>query len=393
MYAASKAAVFAWAMGITHHEHGVQNVQMIGNVALMRGMLGRPHAGLLPIRGHSNVQGIGSMGVAPRLKAEVFSRLEKRFHVTLPRTPGLDTIASMVRAEAGGMRVAFCVGGNLFGSNPDAAFANRALRNVDLVVYLSTTLNTGHACGLGKETIVLPVLARDEERQSTTQESMFNYVRISDGGPARYEGPRSEVEVVAHLGRRVFGDACPLDWRAMEEHGTIREAIAAIVPGYEGMSAANEEKREFYISGRTFHEPQFKTPSGRARFHTFPLPSLREDPGEFRLMTLRSEGQFNTVVYEEEDVYRGQERRDVILMNRADRVDLGLQVDQRVSVRSSAGAMHRLLVRDADIHPGNVAMYYPEANILVPRLTDPQSGTPSFKNIPVTIVPEPLQIS
>lgn len=388
MYGDAKATVFAWAMGITHHEHGVENVQMIGNVALMRGMLGRPHAGLLPIRGHSNVQGVGSMGVAPWLKKEVFERLERHFGVPMPGAPGLDTMASMVQAEAGAMKVAICVGGNLFGSNPDAAFARRALRNLDLVVYLSTTLNTGHASGLGRETVVLPVLARDEERQATTQESMFNYVRVSDGGPARHAGPRSEVEVVAQLGNRVFGEKSPIDWRAMEEHGNIRAAIAAIIPGYEAMEHVEGSKREFQIAGRTFHEPAFSTPSRRARFHVFPLPELKGGPGEFRLMTLRSEGQFNTVVYEEEDVYRGQERRDVIMMNPADRRSLGLVEDQLVSVRTSAGVMRMIRVRDLDIRRGNVAMYYPEANLLVPRVTDPRSGTPSFKNVPVTLVPE-----
>jgi molybdopterin-dependent oxidoreductase alpha subunit len=386
MYAQSTGAVFAWAMGVTHHEHGVHNIQAIANLALMRGMLGKPNAGLLPIRGHSNVQGIGSMGVAPKLREEVYRRLEEHFGVTLPTTPGLDTMASMVRASEGKVRFAWCLGGNLYGSNPDAHFASRALRGIDTVVYLNTTLNTGHAHGLGKETIILPVLARDEERQATTQESMFNYVRVSDGGPARHAALRSEVEVIARVAHEVLNGAAPIDWNAMEHHGRIREAIAAVIPGYEAIGEVETTKKEFYIAGRTFHAPTFKTPTGRAAFHAVPIPPLKgEDAGALRLMTIRSEGQFNTVVYEEEDVYRGQERRDVILMHASDRARLGLALDQLVTVRSVTGVLHNIRVRDAAIHPGNAAMYYPEANVLVPRTIDPKSGTPAFKSVTVTI--------
>ncbi|MBM3289874.1 MAG: FdhF/YdeP family oxidoreductase, partial [Candidatus Hydrogenedentes bacterium] len=386
VYAASRGAVFAWAMGVTHHAHGVQNVQAIGNVALMRGMLGREHAGLLPIRGHSNVQGIGSMGVTPKLGAAVMKKLEERYGVSVPAKPGLDTMGSMVQAAQGNVRVAFCIGGNLYGSNPDANFAADAMGKIDLVVYMNTTLNTGHAMGLGKETIVLPVLARDEERQSTTQESMFNYVRLSDGGPARHDGPRSEVEVVAGTAARVFGESSPVEWKKMEEHNAIRSAIAAIVPGYSEIETIGGTKHEFQIDGRTFHAPKFRTPSGKAVFHTFPLPALKASGnGTLRLMTLRSEGQFNTVVYEDEDLYRGQERRDVILLNRADMDALGVKENGHVTVRSTCGALHHVIVRAFDIRAGNAAMYYPEANVLVPRDIDPISKTPAFKSIEVRI--------
>ena len=392
-YAASKGAVFAWAMGVTHHKHGVENVQAIGNLALMRGMLGRKNAGLLPIRGHSNVQGIGSMGVTPKLKAEVFKKLEERFNVSLPTKPGQDTMGSMIDASQGKVRVAFCIGGNLYGSNPDANFAAEAMSKIDLVVYMNTTLNTGHAMGLGKETIILPVLARDEEKQSTTQESMFNYVRLSDGGPARLEGPRSEVEVVAGIAKRVFGESSPVDWQKMEEHNAIREAIAAIIPGYEEIEKISETKHEFQLDGRTFHAPKFNTPTGKAQFHTFPIPQLiGNGSGSFRLMTLRSEGQFNTVVYEDHDYYRGQERRDVILLNKSDIEKLGVKENDTVIVRSRCGALSNVIVRAFDIRAGNAAMYYPEANVIVPRDIDPKSKTPAFKSIAIHIEAEaPVQ--
>jgi molybdopterin-dependent oxidoreductase alpha subunit len=384
-YLAAKNVVFAWTMGVTHHEHGVATVQTLANVAMLRGMVGRPAAGLMPIRGHSNVQGIGSVGVTPALKDAVFERLQNHFGIKLPTAPGLDTMACMRAAEAGNVDVAVCLGGNLYGSNPDSTWAEKAMGRIGMVAYLSTTLNTGHAWGRGKETLILPVLARDEEPEPTTQESMFSYVRLSDGGIKRLDGPRSEVSVLADLAGRVLGDAGPVDWSAMRRHHRIREAISAVVPGYERLQFIDKTKEEFQIPGRTLRTPVFPTKSGKARFIAHPIPALKGDPGELRLMTVRSEGQFNTVVYEDQDIYRAQERRDVILMAADDITARGLKVDQKVRVSSSAGVMDNILVREWDIRPGNCLMYYPEANVLVPTGTDPLSKTPAFKCVPVTV--------
>ncbi|MFQ5424717.1 MAG: FdhF/YdeP family oxidoreductase [Phycisphaerae bacterium] len=385
LYAASETAIFGWTMGITHHRHGTDNVRMIANVALMRGMVGRPRAGLLPIRGHSNVQGVGSVGVTPALKAAVFDRLQDRFGVSLPAEPGMDTLSCMEAMAAGRIRNAWCLGGNLLGANPDATYAEAAFGGVESVVYFSTTLNTGHVLGRGRETLILPCRVRDEEAQPTTQESMFNYVRFSEGGPARLDGPRGEVEIIARLARGVLGDDGPVDWRAMARHRDIRQAIGAIIPGYAALGRIDATRKEFQIDGRTFHEPRFRTPSGRARFHVTPIPKREHPAGSLRLMTVRSEGQFNTVVYEEEDLYRGQDRRDVILMNADDIARLGLRADEPVTVRSEAGEMRGIRVRPFAIRAGNAAMYFPEANVLVPRTADPETRTPAFKAVDVTV--------
>lgn len=412
LYAASRAAIFGWTMGITHHVHGTENVRAIVNLALLRGMLGRPHAGLLPIRGHSNVQGVGSVGVVPKLNSYTLGKLEALLGLSLPRTPGLDTLAGVEAMRAGHLRHAFCLGGNLFGASPDAAETSRAFKRLESVTYLSTTLNTGHAWGRARETLILPVRTRDEEAQSTTQESMFNFVRISDGGAPRMPGPRGEVEIVVELAERVLGQGGSIDWRRLADHDEIRTLIAATVPGYEAIERVGRTKREFYVRERTFHQPHFRTPNGKARFSVLELPPaddvngksgdqlqvgppgmdsrtglaasiFQPGPAALRLMTIRSEGQFNTVVYEEEDLYRGQTRRDVILMNPEDIARLGLREDQRVTVRSAAGVMSNILVREFDIRAGNAAMYYPEANALVPSRADPRSRTPAFKNVRV----------
>jgi molybdopterin-dependent oxidoreductase alpha subunit len=392
-YASAKKVVFSWTMGITHHAHGVLNVQAIANLTLMRGMVGRRGCGLLPIRGHSNVQGIGSVGVAPKLKEAVFDRLQSHFGVTLPTTPGRDTMACMEGAANGELKVGLCLGGNLFGSNPDATFSAAALAKLDLLVYLSTTLNTGHARALASETIILPVLARDEEPEPTTQESMFNYIRMSDGGPRRLEGPRSEVDVIASIAAAVSipsggnSGLNAIDWQAMRNTTQIRQAIANIVPGFEKLADIDRTKQEFQITGRTFHEPKFNTPDGRARLHAHDLPELAgTGNSELRLMTFRSEGQFNTVVYEDEDTYRGIDRRDVILMHPDDLARFDLADGDRVTVRGPAGAMPGIRATAFDsIKPGNAAMYYPEANILISRAVDPLSKTPAFKGVVVQI--------
>jgi molybdopterin-dependent oxidoreductase alpha subunit len=388
-YAPAKNVVFSWTMGITHHAHGVQNVQAIGNLALLRGMVGRHGCGLLPVRGHSNVQGIGSMGVTPKLKDVIFERLQSHFGVALPTTPGRDTMACIEAAAAGELKVGFCLGGNLFGSNPDARFTAQALGKLDQITYLSTTLNTGHACGLARETIILPVLPRDEEPQPTTQESMFNYVRMSDGGPRRHDGPRSEIDVIATIAAAVARPTV-IDWSSMRSTAQIRETIARIVPGFEKLADIDRTKQEFQIGGRTFHEPRFATPDGRARLHTHALPELGGGgDDEIRLMTLRSEGQFNTVVYEDEDTYRGMDRRDVIMLHPDDLTRIGLTDGDRVTVHGPAGSMPNIRATAfPTIKPGNAAMYYPEANVLVGRTVDPQSKTPAFKGVVVRLARE-----
>lgn len=385
-YAAAENVVFTWTMGITHHSYGVENVEAIANLALLRGMVGRPNAGLLPIRGHSNVQGIGSVGVTPKLKEAIFDRLQSEFGLKLPTTAGLDTLACMEAANRRDLKFGFCLGGNLYGSNPDSQFAKQALGELEMLVYLNTTLNTGHAHGLAEETIILPVLARDEEPQPTTQESMFNYIRLSDGGPARHSGPKSEIEVIATIASRVLGNDGPIDWESMRNTNRIREAIAKVVPGFEKIKDIGETKKEFQLDGRTFHTPQFPTANGKASLRAHDLPNLAGGPDEIRLMTIRSEGQFNTVVYEDYDLYRGIEGRNVILLHLDDLDRFGLEPGQKVTIKSATGRMNNIIATPfINIRAGNAAMYYPECNVLVPKSADPRSKTPAFKSVLVTI--------
>jgi molybdopterin-dependent oxidoreductase alpha subunit len=378
--ARAERGICLWAMGLTHHAHGVDNILALGNLAAARGWVGGRGRGLMPIRGHSNVQGVGSVGFAPALKRAFSEKMAEAYGFRTDDAPGLDTFGSMEAAAAGKIHVALLFGGNLYASNPDSAWASAALQRIGTVAHVTTKLNEGHLRGGGRLNLVLPVLARDEEREPTTQESMFNFVRLSDGGAA---GPaadvKSEVEVVLALAARLLPPG-PFPFAAMTSHRAVREAIARVVPGYEAIGALDATRQEFQIAGRTFHEPRFHTSSGKLELRV-PLTSTLEVAGEqVRLMTLRSEGQFNTVVYEEEDLYRGTTRRDVVMMSAEEARSRGLAEDDVVIVTTETGEM-RAHVAFVDLPPGNLAMYYPEANVLVPRRVDAASGTPAFKSV------------
>jgi len=385
-YRRAEHAVFAWGMGITHHLNGVDNVEAIANLALLRGMLGKPSAGLLPLRGHSNVQGIGTIGVKPVLAADVLSAIEREWGVKLPTTLGLDTLACLEAADAGDIDCALMLGGNLYGATPNAGFARRALDKVGFKMYLTTTLNRGHVRGMEhSEALILPVAARDEEPESTTQESMFNYVRLSDGGIKRLRNVRSEVAILAELGERLLPDS-PVSFKAFARHSRVRAAIAATIPDMQAIAAIDQSLQEFTIGGRIFHTPVFNTYNGKAGFQIHQLPKVctaQEYP--YRLASIRSEGQFNSIIYEQSDSYRGTTTRWSVLMGQEDLQRLKLAVGDYVSLNSASGRMDGLQVYEFDLPAGSLLAYYPEANVLVGTERDPRSQTPAFKSVPVRI--------
>ncbi len=386
LYSAANNVVFAWGMGLTHHLDGVGNVEQVVNLALLRGMIGKTAAGLLPLRGHSNVQGIGTIGVKPVLAREIIAEIETQFDITLPDSPGLDTMAAMEAADAGEIDLALLMGGNLYASNPNSAWAERALRKIRTKIFLTTTLNRGHLIGSeDSEAIVFPVTARDEEWEPTTQESMFNFVRLSDGGIKRLDGVRPESWIIAEIANLALGKS-PLDFTAFQEHRKVREAIARIIPGMEALADIDVAKKEFHIQRRVLHEPTFNTGSGKASFITgADQPTTRERP--FRLSTVRSEGQFNSIIYEEEDVYRQTTSRWCVMMCPDDIAAMGLSSGDLVDIESNDGTMAQVTAVAFDLPPGNCMCYYPEANVLTNTAVDPRSRTPAFKCTDVSISP------
>ncbi|WP_052691798.1 FdhF/YdeP family oxidoreductase [Teredinibacter purpureus] len=392
-YAAAKNVVFSWSMGLTHHHHGVDNIETLVALALLRAMVGRPGAGLLPLRGHSNIQGTGSMGFTPALKTSVEEKLQERLGASLPQATGLDTMACMHAASVGNMDVAVMLGGNLLASNPDHNFAVEAMNRINFKCFITSTLNSGHVGGSEGEVLIFPIKVRDEELQPTTQESMFNFVRLSNGGINRFPQLRSEVDLIGALGEKLI-DIKRLDFSLFRDHQRIRDFIGDVVPGYSAVSTIGHSREEFHIAGRTLHQPVFPTATGKAAFVFSPTAKRshsgiwrnHEGEHEFTLTSVRSEGQFNSIIYDERDTYRGQENRWVVLMNPRDMQLCGYHENSKVTISTDTGEMKALNVKPFDVRCGNIMVYYPEANVLIPRGTDERSKTPGFKSVAVRVV-------
>ena len=398
--AACKAVVFAWAMGITHHANGTANVQAIANTAVLTGNVARPGAGTMPIRGHSNVQGFGSMGVTVNLREPMRLALEQLLGRPLSPTQGYNTRALIEAAAAGAVDSLLCLGGNLFGANPDSGQAQAALGRIDTIIYLATKPNTGHFHGLAaRQTLLLPVFNRFETPHRTTVESGNNWVRLNEPGSTHLASGQliSEVEFLAELAHRLHGSE-PIDWRRLQDPVYVRELIARTVPGYAAIAEIDASKKEFEVAGRVFQEPRFATPTGRAQLAVTPLPELGlPDADHFgglaageqglvlNLITARSYGQHNTVVYKQGDSYRGMPHRQTILVNPEDLAACGLRAHQRVTVQGEVGQLDGIELIPGSVRRGAALMFYPEANVLMRAVSDPESGTPAFKRVPVLL--------
>lgn len=398
MIGTSNAVIFAWAMGITQQENSVDNVRSIANTALLSGNVGKPGAGVMPVRGHSNVQGFGSMGVTVRLKKEIQAALEKLLGRSLSRVPGYDARALIEAADSGKVDTLICVGGNLYAANPDLTQAKRALGNIETVIYLATKPNLGHFHGLAQQnTIIIPVFNRFETPHKTTVESGNNFVRLNDVGKTHVKGDLiSEVEFLTEIAHRLFGDS-PIDWRKLQDTQYVRQLIAQTIPGFEKMATIDETQEEFTIGGRIITEPKFPTASGKAQMFVTPLPQLSLPEASafgipesaksvvLALMTGRSYSQHNTVVYKEGDRYRGMPHRNCILMNRIDAQKASLQEHQRVTVQGDAGKMENVEVIFGAVREGAALMFYPEVNVIFKARIEKRSGTPAYKRVPVVV--------
>ena len=395
----SHRVVFGWAMGITQQENGVDNVYSIANTALMTRNVGKEGAGLMPVRGHSNVQGFGSMGVTVNLRKEIQQALEKLLSRSLSRVQGYDTRSLIEAADTDKVDTLICLGGNLYAANPDSTQAKRALGNIETIIYLATKPNLGHFHGLAKHnTIVIPVLNRFENPHKTTVESGNNFVRLNDEGETHLKNADliPEVQFLTELASRIHGKF-PVDWRQLQDTKYVRQLIAQTIPGYEKIATIDETKQEFTIGGRILTQPKFPTDSGKAKMFITPLPKLKlPDSKEFgasestqgivvALMTGRSYSQHNTVVYKIDDKYRGMPHRNCILMNRADAESVDLQEHQRVTVQGNVGKMENVEVIYGAVRVGAALMFYPEVNVIFNAPIEKRSGTPAYKRVPAFV--------
>jgi molybdopterin-dependent oxidoreductase alpha subunit len=396
MMVASKATIACWAMGVTQHKHGVGNVQCIADLLLLRGMIGKPGAGLCPVRGHSNVQGDRTMGIWEHLP-RWGDKLGEVFEFTPPHAPGFDTVAALKAMHDGRASVFFALGGNFLSATPDTEYGAAALRNCRLTVQVSTKLNRSHIV-TGTTAIILPCLGRTE-RDVQTEREQFVTVENSMGIVHRSQGAltpaskelRSEVRIVAELARTTLGDDSRVPWAELaDDYDRIRDRIAAVIPGFDDYNRRVREPGGFALPNGP-RSRTFPTPSGKALFTVHAIPEL--DPGNGRLLmtTIRSHDQFNTTVYDLDDRYRGIHGfRRVVLMHEQDIAELGLHEGQLVVITSHFRGTLRTapgwVVVRYDIPRGCVATYFPEANVLVPvdSFAD-KSHTPTSKAIVVSI--------
>jgi molybdopterin-dependent oxidoreductase alpha subunit len=409
-YAKSKAAIVTYGMGIVQHRSGTTNVQQIANLLLLRGNFGKPGAGICPLRGHSNVQGDRSVGISEKPGPALLDGIERAFGFKPPRAHGHDAVAAMQAIAAGESKVLVCLGGNLAVALPDPVQCRVAMRRLDLAVHITTKLNRSHLW-VGREALILPCLGRTEidlqsdGPQSVTVEDSMSMVHASRGRLEPASGQlRSEPAIVAGIARATLPDT-RIAWEELiADYDRIREGIQAVFPDF-----ADFNERIRHPGGFRLPLPPteriWPTASGKAEFIKYDGNSDLPQPGAatFMLTSLRSHDQYNTTIYAPGDRYRGVfGRRDVLFMNEDDMRDSHVEHGDVVDVISLLPGDPGLRLDGVtaivyDISRGSVGAYYPEANRLLPLgYGDDQSGTPSYKSIPVRVVaatPKPATLS
>jgi molybdopterin-dependent oxidoreductase alpha subunit len=399
VFVASERTIFCWAMGLTQHKNAVANIQEIVNLMLLRGQIGKPGAGLCPVRGHSNVQGDRTMGISERPTDTFLDRLGTEFSFEPPRNHGLDTVQAIQAMHDGRGKVFFALGGNFLSATPDTEYTAEALRRCRLTVQVSTKLNRGHLI-TGERALILPCLGRTELDQQAsgpqfvTTENSMAVVQASRGflPPASAE-LLSEPAIVARLARATLRHRTTVDWEELiSDYDRIRDLIARVIPGFEDYNQRVRQPGGFYLPSSP-RERVFKTASDRAVFTIHEMPVHILEPGQFLMMTIRSHDQFNTSIYGLDDRYRGiYNGRRVVLLNRDDMQEAGFSAGQTVDLTSHFEGEERVASRFTvvpySIPPRCAATYFPETNVLVPvRSVADKSNTPASKSVVISIKP------
>ena len=402
LYAESNATIVTYGMGVTQHSKGTANVRLIADLLFLRGNFGKPGAGICPLRGHSNVQGNRTVGITEKPSADFLQRIEDVFGFQPPREHGHDAVKTAQAMIDGKCKALICLGGNFAVALPDSEQSFPAMGTLDLSVHIGTKLNRTHLL-VGKETYLFPCLGRTEldvqatGPQSVTVEDSMSMVHASAGklAPAS-ESLRSEPAIVAGMAQATLPDSKVAWADLIADYDRIRDLIEKTVPGFEEFNARIRAPGGFRLPLPPT-ERKWPTPSGKAVFSVY--GGVKEDAdvlgGEnvLRLMTIRSHDQYNTTIYALDDRYRGVfGRRDVLFMSESDMSARGLEHGDLVDIETIAPGRDLRLkgltaIAYANIARGSVAAYYPEANVLVPLdFIDQESGTPSYKSIPVRVV-------
>ncbi|MFF4777859.1 FdhF/YdeP family oxidoreductase [Microtetraspora fusca] len=389
---AAKSVIVCWAMGLTQHKNSVPTIREVVNFLLLRGNVGRPGAGVCPVRGHSNVQGDRTMGIYEKPGAAFLDAIRDEFGFEPPRHHGFDTVEAIRALRDGRARVFFAMGGNFVSATPDTEVTEAAMRGARLTVQVSTKLNRSHAV-CGEEALILPTLGRTErdgDRFVTVEDSM-GMVHASRGR-LRPASPhlRSEVDIVCRLARELFGPDDHLPWEEFAaDYGAIRDRIARVVPGFRDFNARALEG--FALPNAPRDERRFPTATGRANFTVNALEVLRVPEGRLLLQTVRSHDQYNTTIYGMDDRYRGVHGgRRVVFVHPDDLAERGLADGDLVDLTSEwPDGERRAEAFRAVAYPtarGCCAAYFPETNVLVPLDSVAEtSGTPTSKSVVVRL--------
>lgn len=403
---ASNATIVCWAMGLTQHKHSVPTLRDVVNVLLLQGNIGKPGAGVCPVRGHSNVQGDRTMGIFEKMPEAFHDRLDREFKFRSPRKHGYDTVAAIRAMRDGKVRVFIGMGGNFVRAAPDSEVTERALANTDLTVQISTKLNHSHV-STGRRALILPTLGRTEKDaqrtgdQRVTVEDSMSAVHASRGRikPAS-EHLHSEVAIVCNLAHKLFtdNDTLPLPntpqaaWLSLkDDYSLVRKHIEAVVDGFEDFEERIQHPGGFVLPHPPRDARQFETASGKAHFTGNELEFIKVPEGRLVLQTLRSHDQYNTTIYGKDDRYRGiHGGRRVVLVNEADITELGFTDGDMVHLISEFHGTERraenFRIVSYSTPKGCAAAYYPETNVLVPldSVAD-TSGTPTSKSVIVRL--------
>lgn len=398
LLASKQRIIICWAMGITQHESGVENIQEIVNLLLLKGSIGLPGAGTCPVRGHSNVQGDRTVGVWESPPERLLDALDERFGIKTPRPHGWSAIEAVEAMAENKVSVFFAMGGNFVSAVSDSQLAGEAMQNCDLTVHVSTKLNRSHLI-TGDEALILPCIARSEVdvqasgQQFVSVENSTGVVHSSEGGfPPASTDLLSEPAIVGGLAQALFGNS-PINWQAMvDNYDIIRDHIEATIPGFDHYNKRVRQPAGFYLPNCT-RERQFDTPSGKAQLTVNALPKRRVAEGHYIMMTIRSHDQYNTTIYGLNDRYRGiQNERRIVLMHPEDMQAEGLQPKAVVHLTShylgQERHAHNFQVVPYPIARGCIGTYFPETNALVPlQSRDSAVKTPSSKFVEVSVQP------
>ena len=392
-YFEADSVISCWAMGLTQHKTAVASIQEIVNLHLLRGNLGKPGAGLCPVRGHSNVQGDRTMGIATSMPTAFLDALGKEFKFEPPREPGSDTVATIAAMRDGKAKVFFALGGNFLSATPDVEVVAAGLRRCRLTVQVSTKLNRSHLV-TGEQALILPCLGRSEKDQGqfVTVENSMSIVHSSRGklSPVS-DSLLSEPAIICGVAQATLGEDHAIPWQDFaEDYSLIRKRIENVVPGFEDFERRVLVPGGFYLPNPA-KKRVFADADGKAPFSVHALEPIQLSEGQLLLMTIRSHDQFNTTIYGMDDRYRGiRNERRVLFLNREDMVDRNLSAEQPVNITSHWQGEKRhaklFLAIPYDIPRGCAAAYFPETNVLVPLDSTARiSKTPTSKSIVVTV--------